>query len=315
MNKQMQNANFKRNLCIIGASILLVLAIILCIIVGSNNSQPQLGTPLSNNKSISEIKADSNHNNFGEKFKQEYAPKQVIVLTDENITENQVKAQFEDNNIEVESTELLMDGIYTHTKTYGINYTQDIDAKELSKFIEENTDFVCEPNYVQHLCEDVDASAEDATDPQKWQQEVANMSQSFNEIPNDCNLTRDWGLGAVGAYDAWDIQKAEDTTATVAILDTGIDIDHPDLQYAIRNTKNYCACTVGSTQVGLQYCDDEHSHGTHCSGIVSATSNNGIGISGASYGANILFIRISQGSAGCLNDYDILRGYNYLLQV
>lgn len=79
----------------------------------------------------------------------------------------------------------------------------------------------------------------------------------------------DWGLKAIGTEVAWKKTKGEGIK--VAILDTGIDEDHPDL---IDNVKKY----IDFTNSPSQY-KDMQGHGTHVAGIVAAM-DNGIGMVG-----------------------------------
>ncbi len=92
---------------------------------------------------------------------------------------------------------------------------------------------------------------------------------------------------------AWDVQKC-DNKVTVAILDTGIDEDHEDLKENI--VESVGTVVNEDTQ---EYIDktgqDIDTHGTHCAGIVSAQSNNGIGITGVSYNANLLAVKVFHG--------------------
>ena len=93
--------------------------------------------------------------------------------------------------------------------------------------------------------------------------------------------------------DAWDIAKCNTNTTvnhnakvTVAIVDSGIDSDHPDLKnnviagysVASSNTSNY---------------EDKLGHGTKVAGIIAAQSNNKIAGTGVSYNANILPIKVT----------------------
>ena len=64
---------------------------------------------------------------------------------------------------------------------------------------------------------------------------------------------------------------------TIAIIDTGIDMNHPDLKAKI---------VTGTTFVtGTTSAQDDHGHGTHVAGIAAASTNNGIGMAGVSWGA------------------------------
>jgi len=78
-----------------------------------------------------------------------------------------------------------------------------------------------------------------------------------------------WGIDRIGADWAWEITKG--SAIRVAILDTGIDLDHPDLQDNIKGNVNM----IKPKKSG----DDDNGHGTHIAGIVAAVDNE-IGVIG-----------------------------------
>ena len=90
-----------------------------------------------------------------------------------------------------------------------------------------------------------------------------------------------WGHGAIRLGHARSVGGFDDARhITVAVIDTGIDTSHPDLKDAILEYKNFIG---GSNK-------DFVGHGSHVSGIIAATGNNGFGISGVS-SARILALK------------------------
>lgn len=79
----------------------------------------------------------------------------------------------------------------------------------------------------------------------------------------------DWGLKAINAESAWN--KTKGKGIKVAILDTGIDADHPDLMQNVREYIDFTGSYYNS--------EDMQGHGTHCAGIVGGI-DNGIGMIG-----------------------------------
>ncbi len=103
------------------------------------------------------------------------------------------------------------------------------------------------------------------------------------ELPNDPMVPLQYSLTKMELSSAWAIAKG-DSTAIVAILDTGVDINHPDLA---------AACLPGTdTADGDSNPIGTNPHGTHCAGIAAAVGNNGIGIAGIAYGASILPVKV-----------------------
>jgi thermitase len=135
--------------------------------------------------------------------------------------------------------------------------------------------------------------------------------------PNDPLFTgQSHYLSLIEAPAAWQIQEGR-SSVIVAVLDTGIDLQHPDLEGKVwRNVletpngrdddRNGCiddfngcsfvsagsadpACQTSSASNMIQ---DENGHGTFVSGIIGARGNNGIGIIGAAPGVTILPVKI-----------------------
>lgn len=96
--------------------------------------------------------------------------------------------------------------------------------------------------------------------------------------PNDPSFSQQYGLARIQANLAWDIWQPQ-RTVYIAIIDTGIDSNHPDLTNKMRRHANgavYGYNTLNNTTNAL----DDNGHGTHCAGIAAAEINNGIGIAG-----------------------------------
>jgi len=94
-----------------------------------------------------------------------------------------------------------------------------------------------------------------------------------------------WGHVQLRLDEAYDTSTGEGVV--IAILDSGIDLDHPDL--------------VDKLVPGWDFIEnddqpqDENGHGTHVAGIAAATANNGIGVAGAAPDARIMPVRVMNG--------------------
>ncbi len=130
---------------------------------------------------------------------------------------------------------------------------------------------------------------------------------SGSVVPNDPLYSSQWYLPAVKADSLWSYTTG-DTTQVIGILDTGVDWLHPDLATKIWNNRDEIPDN-GIDDDNNGFIDDirgwdfvnqdnnpkdDNSHGTHCAGIAGAESNNGIGISGVSWGAKIMPIKVFQ---------------------
>lgn len=104
--------------------------------------------------------------------------------------------------------------------------------------------------------------------------------------PNDPRFSQQYGPTRIQAHLAWDIWQPQ-RTVYIAIIDTGIDSNHPDLTNKMRRHSNnavYGYNTLNNTTNAL----DDNGHGTHCAGIAAAEINNGVGIAGvAAWNPNV----------------------------
>jgi thermitase len=94
----------------------------------------------------------------------------------------------------------------------------------------------------------------------------------------------EWGLAKINAAGAWDSTRTLNTNQLIAIIDTGIDYNHPDL--AAKVAKDAQGKIIGYNFVaGNTDPKDDNGHGTHVAGIAAAATDNGVGVSGVSFNA------------------------------
>ncbi|MFW5981983.1 MAG: S8 family peptidase [Halanaerobiaceae bacterium] len=108
--------------------------------------------------------------------------------------------------------------------------------------------------------------------------------QSFP--PDDPAFSQQWNLHILNLEEVWQSYQGNGDV-TIAVLDTGILPDHPDLAKNIVEGYDFVDDDYEPTDT-----DPDFSHGTHVAGIIGATSNNAEGISGINRGVNIMPIRV-----------------------
>lgn len=132
-----------------------------------------------------------------------------------------------------------------------------------------------EPNYIQHIC-----SA--ANDPYFYQQ---------------------WGFHSelgIDVLNAWKITSGS-REVRVGVIDTGVDLDHPDLVDNLAEGKSFVN--------GANTADDTQGHGTHVAGIIGAVGDNNLGVSGVCKKVTLVPLKVSIN--GGIKSGDVVNAINY----
>ena len=137
-----------------------------------------------------------------------------------------------------------------------------------------------------------------------WVGRVTEVSDvGVSRIPNDPNLSRQWAIEAMGLPYAWD-RTTGSSGVTVAVIDTGVQVSHPDLAGNISSGYDFYNDTTQVT--------DHNGHGTHVAGIIGAVTNNGLGISGINWDVSIMALKAADDSgAGYLSLSEIIEALRY----
>jgi subtilisin family serine protease len=108
-----------------------------------------------------------------------------------------------------------------------------------------------------------------------------------------------WDMHVIGLSGAWGYVE---NGAPIAIIDTGVDVTHPEMHGKITYAKCYVTYPHTSPQTTGPYVTDMDGHGTNVAGIASADTNNSFGFAGAGFNAPILAFRIfpTPPSGGCI---------------
>ncbi len=113
--------------------------------------------------------------------------------------------------------------------------------------------------------------------------------------PDDPGFVWQWGLNKIKAPNAWNINKGSEDII-IAVVDTGIDYDHEDLQYNMWTDDN--------GKYGYDFADNDNNpmdipagikgsgHGTHVAGIISAVTDNNKGVAGVSWNSKLMAVKI-----------------------
>ncbi len=142
---------------------------------------------------------------------------------------------------------------------------------------------------------------------------------------NDPYYSLQYGLQDINLYRLWGMPVISKEGPVIAIIDTGVDIMHPDLKANIWENPAEAKGATGYDDDRNGYTDDVHGydfvnqtgvladyngHGTHCAGIAAATGYNGLGIIGANPGARIMPLTVLQ-SNGSGDIATIIKAIDY----
>ena len=162
-------------------------------------------------------------------------------------------------------------------------------------------------------------------------------------VPNDPRYSEQWPLPLIQAPSAWNITQGRDDVV-IAIIDTGVDYNHPDLKNNIWINKGEIAGN-GKDDDKNGYVDDVRGynfvsvpkaavapgerpgprdnnpmdfegHGTHCAGIAAAVANNSYGIAGVAPKCKIMALRAGfegTNGIGSLTDADVSAAILYAI--
>lgn len=167
-----------------------------------------------------------------------------------------------------------------------IFHSQDKSMKELAKYFQSkwNPKWV-EPHYIYLTNETA--------------QEPGYTQMDSEEMPNDLLFyDYQWNLPIIETNRGWKVSKGSNDII-VAVVDTGVDIEHPDLKD--RLMKGYNVIDPKSEPY------DDVGHGTHVAGIISAKVNNNEGIAGMMWGGKLLPVKALD-SSGTGTTYSVAKG-------
>ena len=154
---------------------------------------------------------------------------------------------------------------------------------------------------------EIDGSPEAAVLELEADSRVADASLNYNRsvhaVPNDAAVA--FGvqeyLHEIRLPQAWDIVKGN-TSRTIAILDTGIDLDHPDLKARLK--PGYNAVNPAATP------NDGNGHGTMVAGVAGAITNNYRGIASAAWTTSLMPVKVLRDN-GTGTDADLIEGITW----
>lgn len=149
-------------------------------------------------------------------------------------------------------------------------------------------------------------------------------------LPNDPLIVQQWALSDIMVDKAWawgDIKGSKDVV--VAIVDSGIKLDHPDLQENLWTNEAELHGLPGVDDDNNGYVDDIHGynfiagngnpdddngHGTHCAGTIGATPDNHIGIAGINWNVKLMAVKVLDSKMSVETAQTLADGIDYAVK-
>ena len=133
--------------------------------------------------------------------------------------------------------------------------------------------------------------------------------------PNDPNFASQWGLAKINCPAAWD-RVTGSPNIVVAVIDTGVDLDHPELApLLVQGTDMVNLGTNPTAPNGFHFegdfngvdndPQDEVGHGTHVAGTIACLSNNAVGVAGVTWSCRIMPVRVLARIVNNANSSDV----------
>jgi serine protease len=147
-------------------------------------------------------------------------------------------------------------------------------------------------------------------------------------VPNDEFYTHQWHYPAINLPDAWDIADTRGANTIIAVIDTGILSEHPDLEGQIGPGYDFISSATNAADGDSAAIPGEGDidsdpedpgdgprpgessfHGTHVAGTVAAKTNNTLGVAGIAWNAKIMPLRVLGKQGG--TDADIAEAMKF----
>ena len=202
-----------------------------------------------------------------------YAASELVVQLDEGVGAHELQAQLGDAGWIVDASGNLLEQEFGYVR---VIYPPDLDEAQARSALQAT------------------ALTKEAERHYLYQVEA---------IPNDPRLSELWGMSDIFAQQAWE-QSTGSKDVSVMVLDTGLDVLHPDLAENVGAFEFDPNDQFVGDETGWDFVDgdatpqDSHGHGTHVAGTIGAVGNNGTGVVGINWTVDLAAGRVC-GSSSC----------------
>ncbi|MFM7235954.1 MAG: S8 family serine peptidase [Cyanobium sp.] len=147
---------------------------------------------------------------------------------------------------------------------------------------------------LDQACRDLAQAADvEVVEPNRWRE--------ASVLPNDPGFSSQWGLARIHCPEAWALTRGS-RRVVVAVVDTGVDLDHPELAPLLLPGQDLVDLAGTSPPAGTRFegdwlqrddrPQDEVGHGTHVAGTIACASNTGFGVAGINWLCSLLPVKV-----------------------
>lgn len=232
--------------------------------------------------------------------------------------------------IQESADELLSAGEYAENQLIVV-FNDDVSDSKIENIVEQQ-DAQCTD--ITEVNDDIKAAQVEISEETSMEEAIENFSAnpkveyvqpnykySFDEqdkyLDSSLKVGYQYQFEQCNIFGAWDeLYKMENREkVTVAVMDTGVDVKHEDLQANLKYKDKYIQTLSGKRKAAVK---DSGDHGTHVSGIIGATYDNGIGGSGVAAGyqndlIDLIVVGTSPDGEG-LYTMDIVAAIDYCIE-
>jgi thermitase len=222
--------------------------------------------------------------------------------------QNEVVVRFKQEPTSAELEQIKSEIKANTVQKLGYTYvfrTDGMEAKQLMAYFTKWNVAYVEPHFLyltngffgDNSNQTSDSTTTNYNDSTKDSSNASTISQNFT--PNDNLYSRyQWNLPLIETVQGWQVNRgAKDVV--VAVVDTGVDLKHPDLQGQLLPGYNVIS--------GSDSPQDDVGHGTHVSGVIAALVNNNLGVAGMTWYNKVLPVKVLD-QTGAGSTYSVAQG-------
>ncbi|SDO57050.1 S8 family serine peptidase [Halobacillus aidingensis] len=199
----------------------------------------------------------------------------------QNIQESYEKEQYQKSSLRVDLSQIDQRSIVvkgSKTSVQHVIHTYNLKPLDVSEALSKRNFHVLQVPESQNYQEVLQKLKSEAN----LQRVEPNYIRTSTAAPQDPYYEEQWQFDPLNMSGVWGMRGSHDTV--IAVLDTGVNADHPDLKGKILPGYNFLDDTTDSS--------DDHGHGTHIAGLITANANNE-GIVGVNPSAKILPLKVA----------------------